>query len=296
MIFFIGLLGVVEAKNLRYIYLDSPLYIGGAGFFHNFTIVLGCLEMYDLYDYVGLRIDFGKQGLYYDVDYGSNWWSYYFDVLDYPPRGGYKGKPRIKTFNDFEKGEIGNGAQFYMTRERAHTLISRYLSVKAEIIEEMQSFYDTYLQGFRVIGVHYRGTDKILEATAVSYERTIQVVCEHIESEQDKIFVATDEEPFLDAMKKAFPGKICHTSAQRIEGKPVHYASTKCFLKGKEALMDCLLLAKSDLLIRTNSNLSTVAAFFNPTVTVVNLNNLCDALYEGVSRKGQLNELNQRTP
>ena len=48
------------------LYLESPGYIGGAGMFHNFNIVLGCLELYDKNPHLSFQIDFKDQGLYYN--------------------------------------------------------------------------------------------------------------------------------------------------------------------------------------------------------------------------------------
>lgn len=284
----------LNAKGTRQLCLDSPHYIGGAGLFHNFNIVLGCLDLYDRYEYLGLTVDFKTEGLYYEEAYGPNWWNYYFEPIDLPARKTQKTATLLKYFKDEEKGALGNGAHFYMSRERAHTLIERYIKVHQEILQEVDEFYSRYLKEAVLIGVHYRGTDKNLEAEEVSYSAVADKVREHLEDASYKIFVATDEPEFLNYMQEEFAGKVYAIDAQRIQGKPVHYTSKKCFLKGKEALIDCLLLAKTHLLIRTNSNLSAVSAYFNPQVPVVNLNTLNSRLYQGVLQYGVPNELNAR--
>jgi hypothetical protein len=284
----------LNAKGIRHLYLDSPHYIGGAGLFHNFNIVLGCLDLYDRYDYLGLTVDFKTEGLYYEEAYGSNWWNYYFEPIDLPARQAQKGAVLIKYLKDEEKGALGNGAHFYMNRERAYALITRYIRVRQEILQEVNEFYSKYLNGAFLIGVHYRGTDKNLEAEDVSYSAVADKVREYVAETPYKIFVATDEPEFLHYMQEEFVGTVYAIDAQRIAGKPVHYTSKQCFLKGKEALMDCLLLAHAHLLIRTHSNLSAVTAYFNPEVPVINLNTLSSILYQGLLQYGVPNELNAK--
>lgn len=286
---------VVEAKAPRRLYLDSPTYIGGAGMFHNFNIVLGCLDLYDKYEHIAITVDFKELGLYYESSYGSNWWNYYFEPINYPQKVNQTKKPILKSLKDDEKAEIGNAVHFYMTRERAHELITKYVRVRQEFLDEVKTFYEEHLEGSFVIGVHYRGTDKWCEANRVSYEEVLNIVTTLLlEHEDAKIFVATDEVCFLQKIQDCFGERVFFIEAQRFDGHPVHYVSNKCFLKGKEALIDCLLLARSDILVRTNSNLSAVSAYFNPEMKVINLNTVNDFLYQGISGKGVLNELNAR--
>jgi hypothetical protein len=287
--------GALHAKSPMLLYVNSPKYIEGAGMFHNFNIVLGCLELYDTHDHIGIKVDFGEEGLYYEESHGPNWWNYYFEPINYTSREYSKKRPLIKRLRDDEKGEIGNGAHFYMKRERAHELIEHYICVRKEFLEEVEAFYHEYLEGSFIIGVHYRGSDKWLEAIHVSYEETLSKIENEIAVQEDcKIFVATDDPSFLEEIKKHFGEKVYYIDAQRLKDKPVHYYSKERFLNGKEALLDCLLLAKSDVLIRTNSNLSAVSAYFNPQMRVINLNTLNDVLYDGMKKRGVPNELNAK--
>ena len=294
---FVLLGSALQAKIPRHLVLQSPSYIGGAGMFHNFNIVLGCLEMYDKQEHLALTIDFGKEGLYYDSAHGPNWWSYYFVASHYPfkEKVGAR-KALVKYFSDAEKGDIGNRAHFLMERQKAYGLIQKYIQIKPQLLEEVDAFARQHFQGKIVIGIHYRSTDKWLEAPFVSYQEVrlaLEKALQKYEGQAVCIFVATDEVSFLEDMKKHYC--ICYTKAQRLDGAPIHYASQEGYLKGKEALIDCLLLAKSSTLIRTNSNLSAVAAYFNPEAEVINLNTVYPHLYQGLQIESQVNELNKKT-
>lgn len=281
------------AKAPRHVIIDSPGYIGGAGFFHNFNIVLGFLDLYDKTPDLSIEVNFWQRGLYYEKGRGDNWWSYYFLDTKYERKNLLK--PIIRRPSDIEKAEMGNSVHFYMTRQRASFLIEKYIRVKPEILQEVEDFYTTYLKGHRVIGLHYRATDKVLEANAISYQEVKEKLLKEIEKQKaDRIFVATDDPIFLLELKQDFSSLVVHTDAQRIENAPIHYTSDLNYLKGKEALIDCLLLARSDVLLRCSSNLSAVSCFFNPNMKAISLNYLLDDLYTGINKKGLMNELNIR--
>ena len=128
--------------------------------------------------------------------------------------------------------------------------------------------------GYRVIGVHYRGTDKVGEVAAVQYSVIIALIQAEIEIDPDiKIFVATDEQRFLKEMCKNFPGKVVAIDAIRsTNGYPVHYPSHRGavnYQKGEEALVDCIVLSQCSKLYRTSSNLSSASMRFNPTLEVI---------------------------
>ncbi|MEI6790088.1 MAG: hypothetical protein WCK42_02780, partial [Myxococcaceae bacterium] len=57
------------------------------------------------------------------------------------------------------------------------------------------------------------------------------------------------------------------------DGKPLHLGKQQGqYESGLDALMDCLVLSKTNLLIRTSSNLSRWSAYFNPDLPVIELN------------------------
>jgi len=57
------------------------------------------------------------------------------------------------------------------------------------------------------------------------------------------------------------------------DGYPLHINSFLDHYKcGEDALIDCILLSKGNFLIKTNSNLSQWATFFNPKVPFKELN------------------------
>ncbi len=216
----------------------------------------------------GLTFNFGRSGCYYDSAQGENWWEYYFEPI-------HLGSP---TNSKIKIAREGKGYPRYARyrknlRKETRKAVSKYVRVKPAILEEVNSFVSANYENAYMIGVHYRGTDKQKEASRVSYEQMIKEVQKKIDSltfeQRDiyKIFLATDEKDFLDTMLSLFPDKICYNSKvvrATDQDSPLHFKHMDSpYEIGKNAIVDCLLLSKTNFLIKTVSNLSDCALIFN---------------------------------
>lgn len=218
----------------------------------------------------GLKVDLGKRGLYYDELKGANWWNYYFEPMEVGTKENAEIRPpsRGESIRAFCE-------RYHIARAEGAEIVKKYIRVRSEIQKKVDSFVQDYFQDFFIVGVHYRGTDKEQEAPKVEYENVFKSIEENIPLTLPyRIFVATDELPFLEAIQNRFPNQIICTDAHRTKGNTgVHYTfAAPPYQLGEEALMDCLLLSKSDLLIRTSSSLSLWSTYFNPDLPVILLN------------------------
>ncbi|HSW86979.1 MAG TPA: hypothetical protein VLG49_05710 [Rhabdochlamydiaceae bacterium] len=254
----------------RHFVLPSPGE--NSGMFSVFTTVMGFLEFYDQHQCSGIKIDFGEAGLYYDSNRGPNWWNYYFEPVEVVQSSALEIHilPRKLKRAFTKRGSRG------LTVKEGYSLIQKYIKIKPGLQEKIHSFVETYFGNSNVIGVHYRGTDKHSEAPRVPYEKVkeaLQKVIDSSSSEEYKIFVATDEKPFLDFISRHFAGKVIYIDALRsVDGKGVHQIYKNCYKMGEDAVMDCILLSKCSILIRTASNLSRCAGYFNPELPIIDLN------------------------
>ena len=74
-------------------------------------------------------------------------------------------------------------------------------------------------------------------------------------------------------MRERFPGRVvCLEMHRSVDGTPIDVIQGDNWNKGRDAVLDCLLLSRCDVLVRTASNLSLCAGFFNPRLPVVLLN------------------------
>ena len=243
----------------------------GQGFFSIFTGIMGLLDKYDKGEYSGFSVNFARDGLYYDENWGPNWWNYYFMPLH---RGANPATPPTPTHLSC------NFAVYcinHLSKQRCNVLIKKYIRLRPHIEDKMNQFVKHHFQNYFMVGVHYRGTDKMnYEAPILEYELIINSINQYIYNNPDKeirIFLATDEEDFFEEMMQRFPDKVVTASTIRSkDGEAIHFKKDNKYKHGEEALLDCLLLSRCNYLIRTSSNLSLCSTFFNPHLTVELLN------------------------
>jgi SAM-dependent methyltransferase len=265
----------LPAKSKSFVFNSIHPY---QGFFSVFLTVLNYVDLYDKQGLAGLQVDFRDTGLYYEAAFGSNSWTYFFEPLTL---GSVEGVD-CEYHSIYEPGFVGYITEFGISRQRLAELVKKYIRIKPAIQQEVDRLVADQFQDKFVIGVHYRGTDKTCpssEALPVSYEDVSKAVTDVVNQHQlqdYRVFVATDEERFLHYMQEAFPGKIIFQDCLRSStDAPVHFhnpKNTSPYMRGKEAVLDCLLLSRCHTLIRTSSYLSFSSCLFNPDLPVIVLN------------------------
>jgi hypothetical protein len=256
----------VSAGDFRIVGTENFLKMG---MFASLNQVLGHLYEYENGDSVsGVLIDFDVYGLYYDVRYGPNWWSYYFEPICVGEQAGSEVRhPTKKEYYEAFQ------TRRKITKTQSAEIVNKYIRAKQHIQDKVDQFERENFRGDFVLGVHYRGTDKWTEAVRLPYESVIEKIRECIPQTEYRIFVATDETAFLETMQEAFPTRVVATVAHRATGKKgVHFSKEDHYEIGEEALIDSLLLARCNLLIRTSSSLSLWSTYFNPEMPVILLN------------------------
>lgn len=269
-----GRLALLASNPSRKELLVVPSACYDPGLFAAFATVLGLLEYYDKWrhHYTGIRVDFGTRGLYYDPSVGNNWWEYYFDPIDL----GARPNASRTILSDDEQFHFAKRVERTMPRHLGFRLIDRYIRPRQYIREKVDAYARANFEGTFVIGIHYRGTDKFEDAPRVPYERVHAAVLDAINAaggRRYKLFVATDEQAFVDYMRDLFPCKICCLEMYRsTDGRPIDLRQDDNYRKGEDAVMDCLLLSRCDRLVRTASNLGLCSTLFNPDLHYVLLN------------------------
>jgi hypothetical protein len=234
-----------------------------SGLFSEFAAVIGFLEHYEQWRrfYAGARIEFAD-GLYLDPAHGANWWQYYFEPI---ALGDHRGARREvgQHYHDF----FANQVERRMPRRAAARLVAHYVKLSPAIQDATDNYVRGHWQGARVIGVHYRGNDKIADARRVPYEEVASRVTEHLaQAASCRVFLATDEQAFVDWMRARFGDRLLVRDMFRSrDGRPIDVTNADGnYQKGFDAVVDCLLLSRTEHLIRTSSNLGLCATFFNP--------------------------------
>ena len=233
------------------------------GFFAQFLLILGALDFLENGHCSKVVQVGGKDSLLFDKNLNSCWWKNYFEEAEW---GGGEDKAVFSVeelMYNYKK----------MSRSYANFRIQKYIHIKPHIIEKIESFYQIRMEGLNFIGVHYRGTDKNRYFPRCPYKEMFAYMDAHKKKQpSSKFFIATDEEAFLAKAIHRYGEDVVYCDHFRsTTGEGVHRLGVRenRYLVGEEALIDCLLLAKCPILLRTVSNLSTAASFFNPTSKVV---------------------------
>ena len=249
-----------------------------AGMFSILDDVLAAVKCYEKGYYQGLLVDFVKEGYYYDISHGDNWWGYYFQPICLGIQKNV-GQANVKTVlrghwpqEAADPGEIESRT----SREEAYALIQKYVHIKPHIQTKIKILEEEIFKHIFIISIHYRGTDKITEAPFVPYEKVVEEIIKVMQiygNLKYKIFVATDTNDFLSYMKGMFKERVCYNpnAIRSTNGKPVHIGQIAPYKCGEDGLIDCVLLSMGNVLIRTSSNLSRWATYFNPKIPVIEL-------------------------
>jgi len=217
-------------------------------------------------------VHWGEQCPYYDVNYGTNAWEYYFEnKYSYEP-----GSLR----DDVPEAVLLPGKNF---RETLNFYIQKYIKLKPAVQETFDAFSKKIHQ-YNTLGVHIRKTDKnnatsygepasAIPVNNDDYKKYIDFLIER--DGYNKIFLATDDIDCLNYFKEIYKGKILYTDAFRSQGNySIHnnYKNVSGFKKGLDVLIECLSLSQCNFLLRSTSNVSSTAQFFNTSLKHININ------------------------
>lgn len=275
--------------------------LAGAGFGAMLLITMNQLrfsERNNLYPVVAF--DAACQNAFFDKNYGNNMWHQYFEpvmplsseslqslkitdteklftqtsqaaieVSETDPDSIYPypfGKWRFEEIKDLD-------GWYALQRKKGRETIARYIKPKAAITTQVNAFYDKNLKGSFVLGVHIRGTD-LHYAPPVSPAEYFEPIGEYLVKHPDlKILLATDQKQYIEIFKQKFGNKVYFTNSFRSDNEiaPFNRTELSSYQKGEDVLLDILLLAKSDFLIKGASNVGEMAMYFNNKLQCLDL-------------------------
>jgi hypothetical protein len=137
-------------------------------------------------------------------------------------------------------------------------LIQKYLRLKPDILLKIEEFNNKYLKdNTPLLGVHVRGTDKIIEVANLPYlNKRYHYEIKGYREQYDikKILVITDSQEILEEYQKLYGNLIISTDANRSTSNSEHDATqVDNYInrrnKGVEILTDTYLAAKCDYFI-----------------------------------------------
>ena len=253
------------------------------------------------YIYLGQRVfnshDSCDQGFnqYYEESRGDNVWEYYFDqVSDYrlgDPE--WKGRPvrlLVASENDVRRYMItkaGDAVTSYFAfkeyndawhnirlrvRAIAYQLLSRWVRIKPELRQRAGKLIREWrMQSNYLIGVHLRGTDKAVHPK-VPLERYTRYVDAYMNHHPGALVVlATDDRRFYEEFSKRYGSRMVSGSKGYPTRNIVRDTHIDRYSKGADAIVDALLLAHTDFLLKSTSAVSEFAIWYNPFLSTAHL-------------------------
>ena len=274
------------------------------GFFSQLT---WCLRILQYCDRHHLIPDIRMTGeSYRDRKRGENWLNYYFDWTTQmsPEELSRKVRYTKKMCEDCKYGFCNSSPRCYgrlqplvpeISLEEGARIFHKYLRPNAHICRIVDDFWTAIDVDGPVVGVHFRGTDHLEEAPRVSYEHCRHVLESYLQSHKNinAIFVASDEQPFVDFIKQSVDGALpiysrndYYRSSHGVDKSELPHVRRESdvspvfrtavgeggYEKGEDALVNSLLLSNCSTLIRTTSRLSAWASIFNLDLRVILLN------------------------
>jgi hypothetical protein len=156
----------------------------------------------------------------------------------------------------------------------AKSLFDKYLGINEDILKEVELFKEQWFKDEKILGVHYRGTDKVGEALLVPKERLLQCIIDVIENSPSLkiIFVSTDDKEIINFLKKSqLPLPLIYRDdiVRSEDGEQFHRKKEiSKTLINRDAIVNCLLLSNCHTLLKTASILSDCSVIFNPDIEV----------------------------
>lgn len=211
----------------------------------------------------GIDVSFSfTNNLYAAPDGSPDWLPAFFERHDEGV-----GEPAIPLKINQRWDYLCLGSGLNLTLQDGHRLFHKYLGFNEAMRNMAVGFAKTHSLG-ESLGVHFRGTDKVREARQSSHQQMLDMIAFRLRDRHFAgIFLATDEPAFEDAVRSTFPetpvSSYNEAALSRSDG-PIHFSGGDGFLKGREAVLNMMLLSNCAELVRTPSLLSGWAQVLSP--------------------------------
>lgn len=251
---------------------DSPVCLIDSRV-HGLYACFHCI-LYGLYicEEEGIKplIALGSNHLYYDNSIGENIFTYFYKQDAIPDIA-------VPTMTVTNLGGYLNWVNISIKEKvLSNLLIKKYFILNDAVTAAITRFQNRFFSGNRMLGVHYRGTDKISETPLLHFSEYVKKIDYLFNGNFcDKLFFATDELELRTYVKNRYGEKAIlydieghQTSAASIPSTGLHFIEgSSPYLNARNAIMEAYLLAGCDLFISSHkSSMSVFVTFINPDI------------------------------
>lgn len=255
---------------------------GGCGLFGDLFMALNGVRFAERKRLSG-EVCWDKRSLYFEAAKGRNVWSYYFENSAFAFGGEISlsgmALPYFPGAQDFDP------YPGLSVRQSVHRLLQKHCRPRASILKSVEQFASERFSSEAMLGVHIRRTD-----AARGMEDRREVHLRHFVAEIDEwlrhhpggaIFLATDEASVVEELETRYGERVIAQHCLRSrDGASLHGhydggTEGTAFRKGLEVIIDALLLARCDHLIRTHSRVTCYTLCLNPQLSYTDLDLKC---------------------
>jgi hypothetical protein len=177
-------------------------------------------------------------------------------------------------------------------RVKAKAIVDEFVRPRAYIRRKADEFYARHMAGHYVVGVHARGTDATSQQERRSFRQGSLVLSRYVRALERllhrepmaKIFVASDEQASVDYLADAFGSRVVtHESIRHQGGEPAGQGPSGWIMpayiagdrdtaarNGEDAVIEYLLLSRSDHLVHNGSSLARTVLLNSPALPHTN--------------------------
>jgi hypothetical protein len=180
----------------------------------------------------------------------------------------------IKDSNDIvHNRDLNKG----LTIIEANNIFFKEYKIKKHVLVNVNQFEMNNFKHNRILGVHFRGTDKVGEAPRVTNSNLLKAIQTLLDQQHfDKVFISSDESVVIDFIKSNIKNVnvICREDKLRSNnGEQFHRKIENSMeLVNFEALCNILILSKTDFLLKSSSIMSDCCFILNPKLEYQILN------------------------
>ena len=225
---------------------------------------------------------------YFDAAHGANVWEYYFNQVSGYALGGsvLHGRPvrlllapdadarryairfaRDAVTSYFEFNRYGPELHGIRTRVRrmGARLVRRWIRVQPDILRDVYTMLAPWrARATHLLGVHLRGTDKVTHPK-IPLPKFFDYIDQYMAAHKGAlILLATDDARYHGAMVARYADKVVSASTGYKTENVVRDPAIGRYQKGRSGLIDALLLAHCDFLLKGTSSLSEFALWYSP--------------------------------
>lgn len=279
--------------------MDDTPFTAIQGAFSDFQAGVGAIFYGMDHNAAAVQLYYNNR-LYVDNEHGDNYWNYFWKSDTFILDNKYNDKKFSKTvyfdgwlarygkLGSFTRDVIGHKRvksipypmQPYRSIAEVSYVVNKYIQPHDWIVDDINSFINQHWPSNAfIIGVHYRGTDKV---DAYPYKHPSFSVFDYYVQQVNSvyngdnkpihIFIATDSSDFIDwAILLYGSDRISYiVDSPRLSGNDVEALKSGThknnkfsnYQKGLSSVLDCLLLSRTNYLIKNRSGLSDVSIWF----------------------------------